>query len=199
MRAILPIAITLLSGAACSPYSPDLGASPFLCGKEEPKCPDGYTCNGTACVNGSGNGGVDAPPTSGFQCDDDSGIEGPNRNDSTGNAWQTPVATNKTTFPLAGLAICPAGDKDNYAVTITAEGQNLQADVTYQDDGAPLQVIILNSSGSPISTSKPNGADMSTSMVTNLPTGTYFVQVAVAPGTQLVENNYKITFTVTGP
>lgn len=197
MRAFLFISLI----AACSPYDPDLGASPFLCGKEEPKCPDGYTCNGTACVNGSGGGSgqVDAPKTSGFQCDDDSATEGPSKNDSTGTAWQTPVATNKTTFPLAGLAICPAGDKDNYSVTIVTEGQNLQADITYQDDGAPLQVIILNSSGSPISSSSPNGADMATTKVPNLPTGTYYVQVAVAPGTTLVENNYKITFTVTGP
>lgn len=198
MRALLFIA----SIAACSPYSPDLGATPFKCGNEDPKCPDGYSCDMATmiCTNGSGSGSqVDAPKTSGFQCDDDSPTEGQNRNDSTGNAWQTPVATNKTVFPLAGLAICPAGDKDNYAVTITAEGQNLQADVVYQDDGAPLSVIILGASGAPISSSSPMGTDMATTHVTNLPTGTYYVQVAVAPGTQLVENNYKITFTVTGP
>ena len=36
--------------AACSPYSPNLGATPFLCGSGTPQCPDGYKC-----MSGSGS------------------------------------------------------------------------------------------------------------------------------------------------
>lgn len=37
---------------ACTPYDPQLGPTPFLCGDTEPKCPDGYTCQ----MNGGGSG-----------------------------------------------------------------------------------------------------------------------------------------------
>jgi hypothetical protein len=30
--------------AACSPYDPSLPSTPFLCGDQAPRCPDGYTC-----------------------------------------------------------------------------------------------------------------------------------------------------------
>ena len=36
---------------ACTPYDPSLPAEPFLCGSDEPKCPDGYTC----MADGTGN------------------------------------------------------------------------------------------------------------------------------------------------
>jgi hypothetical protein len=29
---------------ACSPYEPSLPPAPFLCGDQEPRCPDGYAC-----------------------------------------------------------------------------------------------------------------------------------------------------------
>ena len=45
---------------ACSPYDPDLGSTPFLCGTVDPACPDGYACqdDGTGkmvCVTTSGD------------------------------------------------------------------------------------------------------------------------------------------------
>jgi hypothetical protein len=30
--------------AACSPYDPSLPPTPFLCGDQEPRCPEGYVC-----------------------------------------------------------------------------------------------------------------------------------------------------------
>ena len=191
------------AAGACTPYSPDLGATPFLCGQSEPKCPDGFACTGTdamnrmICVSGSGTTpGVDAH-ISGFQCADDSAIEGPDKNDSVATAWQTPVSLTHTPFPLAGLAICPDGDKDTYAVNITGANENLAADVEYQSDGAALSVIILNSGGTAISSSQPNGTDKVHTSVPNLAAGSspYYVQV-YGPATG--KNNYKLTFTVSG-
>jgi hypothetical protein len=194
------------ASGACTPYDPALPDTPFLCGQSEPKCPDGYTCTGMdamnrmTCVSGNGSGG---PPvdghTSGFQCADDHDIEGANRNDDVSHAWQTPInEAGKTTFPLAGLAICPSGDKDTYAVNITVEGQNLSALVEYQSDGSPLSVVILNSGGTAIASSTPAGTDMVKATLNNAAVGSspYYVQV-YGPATG--ENNYKVTFTVTGP
>jgi hypothetical protein len=199
-------ASSIAAFGACTPYDPSLGAAPFLCGASDPKCPDGYTCTGMdsqnrpTCVNGTGGGPTVDGQTSGFQCADDSDIEGPSRNDDVGHAWQTPInQSGKLTFPLAGLAICPAGDKDTYAVNITQEGQNLTALVEYQADGTALTVSILNSGGTPIASGSPAGTDMVMATVNNLPTGSspYYVQVAGSTATG--ENNYKVTFTVTGP
>ena len=205
MRALL---LTTLF-AACTPYSPDLGGSPFLCGNSDPKCPDGYTCTGTdgaghmTCVNGdTTNPTVDAKISTGFDCaETTTDIEGPNGNNDVGHAWQTPVAASKTTFPLAGVSICPAGDIDVYEVTVTAEGQNLAADVEFQELTAPLEAVILNSGGTAISSSQPNGSGKVRTVVTNLAMGSspYFVRVKLAAGATTMQNNYKITFEMTGP
>lgn len=32
--------------SACSPYDPSLPSTPFLCGDDEPRCPEGYVCVG---------------------------------------------------------------------------------------------------------------------------------------------------------
>jgi len=34
----------LVALAACTPYDPSLPPTPFLCGDQEPRCPEGYTC-----------------------------------------------------------------------------------------------------------------------------------------------------------
>jgi hypothetical protein len=42
MRRLL--AIALAAAAACTSFDPKLPDRPFLCGTNEPRCPDGYTC-----------------------------------------------------------------------------------------------------------------------------------------------------------
>ena len=39
---VLVIAVSVVIG--CTSYDPDLSATPFYCGTDDPKCPDGYTC-----------------------------------------------------------------------------------------------------------------------------------------------------------
>ena len=36
--------IAAAAAVSCTPYDPELGAEPFLCGSTEPRCPDGYVC-----------------------------------------------------------------------------------------------------------------------------------------------------------
>jgi hypothetical protein len=45
----LAVAVALWLGAAaalaaCSPYDPPLPPVPFLCGDQEPRCPEGHVC-----------------------------------------------------------------------------------------------------------------------------------------------------------
>lgn len=185
---------------ACSPYDPDLGSAPFLCGDAEPRCPEGYTCqsmtNGTATTDVCVAPGVTALPDAGRgNCADDSTLE---PNDSTMTAFQTPVATQKNSLMFAGLAICPAMDVDNYGITITVEKQNLEMIIEYDAAGTDLQGAILGPNGTPIA----NAAAMTgvsgsrRAYAPNLPVGNYYAKV-FGPGSGT--NNYKLTVNVTGP
>lgn len=44
MTRLIALGLGLVALAACSPYDPSLPPAPFLCGDQEPRCPDGYTC-----------------------------------------------------------------------------------------------------------------------------------------------------------
>jgi hypothetical protein len=181
---------------ACSSYSPDLGGAPFLCDTDEPRCPDGYACqdDGTGrmvCFSESG-GIVDAAPV-GFQCADDSILEGAGKNDTIQTAYATPVATQRKDISFAGLAICPEGDKDTYTVNITTANSNLEAVSTWES-GMPISVSILGSGGATLNNGTSSGENSLRAYVANLPVATYYVQTYAAAN---VKNNYKVTITVT--
>lgn len=186
---------------ACSPYDPELGPSPFLCGPADqaPRCPDGYTCQmmGTAeyCLAPSGTIPVDA---NNLNCDDDSQLE---PNNSIQEAFQTPVATQKNTLTFAGLSICPMGDKDNYAITITTATQNLEMIIEYDTAGADLQGSILASNGTPLANASPvtDMPGVRKAYVPNASVGTYYAAVFGPSMGTLTTNNYKLTINVTGP
>lgn len=193
---------SLLSAAACSPYDPDLGAAPFRCGPVEQgqRCPDGYTCipgQGSnapeVCIENGGNGML--PDAGTGTCADDRSLE---PNDSTGTAWVTPVDSTKS-FPLAALAICPAGDKDTYSVMITQANENLEMLIQYQAGGAELQGAILNSAGISIGNAISTGSGTKRAYTPNLPTGIYYVQVTGPSSGTATTNNYSLTINVTGP
>ncbi len=196
-----------LAVAACSPYSPNLGATPFLCGSGTPECPDGYTCktgSGSAaqsvCVESTGGGKVDASLNG--MCADDSAVEmsgGHTDNNTIANAYALPDLSTRTNcqFVLSALAICPLGDKDNYSIITMTDGKTLQVDITYESWGAALQGAIANSGGTPIKTLAPGtGADTITAAATNLPSGEYYVEV-FGPATGNGINNYMMTVTMT--
>lgn len=192
-------ALILISLAACSPYSPDLGTAPFLCGSAAPQCPDGYSCSG---MNGSGQmlcmksgAGVDATDTS--KCANDSSVEGMNRNDTIATAFPLPSPLPQNPFLLAGLAICPMGDKDNYSLVLDATMSEIKVDMTYETWGSPLQGAILNSAGTPIKpmTALAGMADTMEADAASLPPDMYFIQIfgpTSAPGI----DNYKLSISV---
>lgn len=183
--------------AACNGYDPQLPGRAFACDTAEPRCPDGYSCQDEgmgSMVCFSESGGVVDAPVSGFQCADDSALETPGRNDTTGTAFATPIASaTRKSISFAGLAICPEGDKDTYQVNIITAMSNLEA-VTEWPSGMPVSVSILGSGGATLNNGTSSGANMLRAYVANLPVGVYYVQAYAAAN---VKNNYKVTLTVT--
>jgi hypothetical protein len=195
MRALLLI-LSISTVAACG-YDPDLGGVPFSCTAENMSCPDGYECTadtaGTlACRSTSGNV-VDAA-VSGFQCADDSILEGtrPPGNDSIATAYSTPVASTKPDITFAGLAICPEGDRDTYKMDVSVIS-DIEV-ITSWDAGSPVSVSILGMGGQTLF----NGTSLSDkslkAFAANMPMGTYYAQ---AYGSAMTKNNYKISLKVT--
>lgn len=194
MRSLLFFAL-VASAAACSPYDPDLGPSPFLCGPmdQDPRCPDGYTCTlmGTTeyCL---AEGGMVPPDGPGFQCADDSNLE---PNDIM--PFDTSVASTKFSITFAGLAICPAGDKDLYTVTTTMANQNVEVLMEYDPAAADLTGSLLNSNKVPIANGSPTEAGKRRIYAANLPVGTWYVSIQGPMDSALTMNNYKMTINVT--
>jgi hypothetical protein len=198
MRSLIFIAL-VSAATACSPYDPDLGPSPFKCGPadQNPRCPDGYTCEmvsgGEYCLAPAGTVPIDA---NNLNCADDHELE---PNDMISTAFQTPVATQKKTLTFSGLAICPAGDKDNYSITITMANQNLEVLIEYDTaGGVDLQGSILNAGGTPIANASPVTGEPGKrrAYTPNLPTGVYYAAVTGPTMGSVVTGNYKLTITV---
>ncbi|MBS1122860.1 MAG: hypothetical protein H6Q90_5088 [Deltaproteobacteria bacterium] len=193
---ILVSAAITAAAASCSPFNPELDDAPYLCSVAEPACPEGYVCQMTGqtpprdmvCLK---PGGVlpDAGSNSGFQCNDDSSL---GMNDTIAGAFQTPVAGQMQMVALAGLAICPEGDKDNYAINTTMLNQGIEV-ITSWESGMPVNVAILNASGTPIAAGMPMGDKAMRSCAPNLPIGTYFAN-ASAQGS--IKNNYRLSIKI---
>lgn len=208
MRIPLLSFVWLAGLGACSSYSPTLGSAPFLCGSAAPLCPDGFACqteDGTGrmvCVAASGG---EIPDAKMGDCADDHNLE---PNDDTAHAFQTNVDNPKMSLPLSGLAICPANDKDLYSVTLSkgTDGppmayESLEAQITYEAMGAPLQLSILNAGGGTIvNGGAVSGMDNTVKAAAEMvPNGQYYVEVYGPAAGLITTNNYNLTITVTGP
>lgn len=196
MRALAPaLALAILGTAACSAYDEDIGPTPYLCSDSaDPPCPEGYACQDDittgerVCV---GQGGM---LSSNFDCADDSSVE-PN------NMLDVAVATGldaMKTYAKDGLSICPAGDKDVFAITISAQNKSITLEAEFTANGATLVASILNAGGIPIETSQPVSGEPTKirAVVANLPAGQYYAQVAASVGGALTLNNYKVSLDI---
>lgn len=196
MKTFALLSFTLLStfGAACSSYSPDLGYEPFTCGMSDPKCPDGYEClagsNAMTCQKVGGTA-PDAGSNNNTQCADDSNLE---PNNDVGHAYMINSLPGNMLI-LAGLSICPAGDKDTYELTQPTAGSTLEADIDFDPSQATLTVNIVNMSGATTGIGQANGDGKAKAALAQLPSGPQYVQVLVSPtaGTLTTNGNYKLT------
>ncbi len=193
----LPLLLVVVSVGACSAYDEDIGPTPYLCGETDPPCPEGYACQDDittgerVCV---GNGGM---LSNDFDCDDDSAVEPNNMLDV---AIDTGLDGMKM-YERDGLAICPAGDKDLFAITITTANEDIELLASFQANGAPLAGAILNAGGIPIATASPVSGETLRirAFAQNLPPGKYYAQIAASVGSVVTLNNYSTQVTVSGP
>lgn len=192
----------LFALVACSPYSPDLGYSPFLCGSGNPPCPDGYACTGgsgsqMSCISLS----THMPDAgSGFNplCANDMAVEGSMRNDTVANAYALPMPLpNNGVMKLSALSICPKADTDNYSL-IVGPDHEIKAEMTYEEWGAPLSGTLLNSMGQPVKSMMAEAGMDRTQLVdaASLAQGQYFIKI-FGPAEEPAQNNYTLTITVT--
>jgi hypothetical protein len=202
---LIAAAASLGALGACSPYSPDLGDTPFLCGSGEPQCPDGYTCMAGSgggpsyCATHGGMLPADASMGGGDggggpDCSADQNLE---PNDTIQQAFSTGVEDQRSTLQLAGLAICPGTDKDTYSAVLTGT-HNLEVTVTYgtpETPGPALQASIVSSVGTPLASATPMGNGTIHAWAANLPAGAYYVQVQAGTVGGDTTNTYKLTVT----
>ena len=200
MRKLVLLFATL---AACTPYDPDLGNAPYLCAMGEPACPEGYFCQTTTmpaprdriCV--ATGGLMPDMMTGGINCTSDQNVEGGARNDTPMTAYQTPVDTQLSMVMLADLVICPAMDKDHYAISLNGATKGIEAIVSW-DSGNPIQMSLLNASGASIGNGTANAERSLRACAANLttvasPNGTFYVSVFAQGATQ---NNYRLSIKV---
>jgi hypothetical protein len=181
--------------AGCSPYDPELSDTPFLCGSEAPRCPEGYACIADPDGRMVCSTRPAAPGTAGqISCAEDSPLETSARNDTIETAYRSPIAGPQRSIVLAPLAICPAGDRDTFAVQITGSQQDLQAIASWTV-GLPVEVHILDGAGKTVATGGPAGDGLRRAYVASVPAGTFYVQTSAAG----ITDRYRVEITVTGP
>ncbi|HEY1558344.1 MAG TPA: hypothetical protein VGF94_26140 [Kofleriaceae bacterium] len=188
--------LLLVLATACSPYSPDLGKEPFLCGSGTPACPEGYTCmteGGAQVCEQNGPAGVDG---GNFQCANDSAVEGPNGNNTIATAYQVESTTN---FDFTGLAICPAGDVDFYAVNLGTT-ESLDVTVIYAAEGGELQASIQTPQGTVVQMLTPQSGEVRTlhAFAQNLNAGAWYIDVAGPTSGANLQNNYELKINAGG-
>jgi hypothetical protein len=177
----------LLALAACSPYDPDFGATPFLCGQNEPRCPEGYFCIQEA---DTGRQICSDTAPDDFDC-----VADPNEPNQNTAAPTTTAIDTQSTVTLDGLAVCPDDDVDVYQLTVSAI-ENIELLVTYEGDGAPLEGHILNTGGVPIANAALLEGTTIRALASDLDPGTYFVQIKGPDAGAVTVNNYSLTINV---
>jgi hypothetical protein len=182
------LAATALAG--CSPYDPDLGATPYLCAATEPRCPEDYTCVEdsvrSVCV-ANGATAPDAAPDAGdgFQCAPDGTLE---PNDTLAGAFMTDVGIGAPMRVYGPLSICPETDQDYFAISVSSPNQSLIA-ITRWDSGSQIAVSIRNAADTAIANGTAMGQNALRACAPNLPVGTYAVRANSPTG---AKNNYRI-------
>lgn len=197
MRTSLLLGALIAVMSACDAYDTDLGPTPFLCGSGDPQCPTGYTCQDDPATGDKVCVASDNSLSNNFNCADDSDTE---PNNMLAEATMTGLDATKT-YTQDNRAICPAGDKDTYAIMLSVANEDLDATLTFDAGGAPLRAAFLNTGGVPIqaATGVSGQPTMLHAAVQNLPAGLYYFQVFSQLGGTISVNNYKFTITVSGP
>lgn len=204
LAAILAMATLLGGSSACNSFDPNLGATPFRCGTDSPRCPDNYTCvtysaDDEICESNSGAvDRADSGPSNGdadpqdLTCNNDSEIE-PN------NSIDSPTITtipSSGPFRLVNLAICPTGDQDYFQFIVEANGVDAVVEINYMSNRGTLGLELLTGNGTILSTGAPvsGNSDILRVAIPNIPQDTYFARVFGEVG---IQNNYVFEISLT--
>jgi hypothetical protein len=193
--ALHALTVTVALAAACNPYDPQLGDTPFRCGTDEPRCPDGYLpvqistpiceCRRAALLPDAGRG---------YFCNFDPSDTADMRNDTPANAAILDAETNPV-FTLIDRAICPLGDEDHYALNAPRVGTRIFFRVTYDRTRLSPGLDITNHEGASI---MPIRAEPDPGVVTAEHTTT-FAGVYVLKVISAEEVNYSLRYEITPP
>jgi hypothetical protein len=194
MRALLFTVLALTGFGACDAYDTDLGPTPYLCGETAPRCPDGYGCQTDGLTGEEICVGDDESLSQDFSCADDSANE---PNNALEEAIATPVDGTMATFSVTGQSVCPAGDRDLFAITISQMNSTIELVIEYEAGGAELQLALLNAGGVPISTGKSVSEMKLRAAAQNLPVGTYYASISAPVMETISVNNYSLSITAT--
>jgi len=185
--------LLILALAACNPYDPQLGDRPFLCGSDEPRCPDGYVAvdlelDRCECRRGGtvADGGV-------YQCTTD-----PNEpNETISSATETTVGTNMQ-YMAPNAAICRVAgsdDVDVYHLMAPRAGTLITVDVAFFDDTRVPTIDLLDSGGVSVARGMPSPEPRDIVATFTAPTpASYFAKVSAAQ-----DVNYSIRITIIEP
>jgi hypothetical protein len=186
--------IAATTALSCTPYDPDLGLEPFLCGSTEPRCPDGYSCVervGAEKVCLRNDVVYDAGGDGNLQCSGDT-LE---PNETIDDPTVVPIPAMGETHTVMAV-VCPVADQDLYQLNVDSTGMNVRVEVNYLSSLGQLDVDLLNSTGIEIRPGTPTNGDLDKVRADflNLAAGTYYGRVQ---GMGML-NNYEVTFIVTG-
>ena len=178
--------LAVVAATGCTPYDPDLGAEPFLCGADDPRCPDGYVCvtrvGEQVCQRDEVVG--DAGADGNLLCSGD-----------TNEPNETIQSSTTVATQMASAVICPSSDVDVFRLEANATGMNVRVQLDYDATRGELVVDLLNSTGIPIRTAArvSNDPNKLRADFENVAQGSYYGRVR---GTGFL-NNYNITLIVT--
>jgi hypothetical protein len=183
-------ALAALVACACNSYDPDLGDSPFLCGTDEPRCPEGYRAVDVSPIRCECQRptGVDAAI---YACAGD--LYEPNESFRA----PTPTTVGTTTFQqrFTNLAICPVSEEDNFALEAT-QGTLITVRVTFDRTRSAPRVDVLNAQGATLTVDRES-PEPGVVVVTHsaMLGGRYHARIR-ADG---VEVNYELLLMITPP
>jgi hypothetical protein len=189
--------------SACNSFDPNLGATPFRCGTDSPRCPDNYTCvtysaDDEVCESNSGavarfdSGPVGDGDPMGLTCNNDSEVE---PNNTIEGATRTTIPSSGP-FRLVSLAICPTGDEDYFQFVIEAAGVDVVVDIEHMSNRGVLGLELLKGDGSILATGAPpvgGNPDLIRVAIPNIPQDTYFARIF--PSETGIQNNYSLEIT----
>ena len=192
MRPLLAFAALAL---ACNPYDPTLGDTPFRCGTDEPRCPDGYLAVEESVVRCICERAATAPDggPSDYVCDGDP-FENPTPNDAIQFATPVDFQTNMTR-DFVNLAVCPRDDVDYYTMNIARVGSVLVVRVIFDTTRSSPRIDIVDDGGVSLrpTLGNPQVGVLTAELATQFP-GAHLAKISAD-----VEVNYDLTLSVTPP